>query len=251
MKIIRIIGLCLVAVFAFSAIAVASASATPEILFATPRGGFPGHFTSKNLPSPKNIAKLQTSKHIVECTAHTNVGTITDAHLGSVTVTFTGCKEGAIPCQTVGAKSGEIIAPLTFHLGLEHNSSSTEVPALLLLLPEVAGKPEFKFECFGVPVVVKGSVIGLLVTLAGAPVTTTVKYTSIQLNLKQIGGVQNSKEFLLSLVGGGSGSLMSGIHLESSTAGGAFEEAGQESEDAIEKFENSTKESIELEFVLA
>jgi hypothetical protein len=252
MKTIRIIGLCLAAVFAFSAIAVASASATPEILFKTPTGGFPTKFTSKNLPSPHAIAKLVTAKHTVECAEQTDKGTLTDAHLGTVEVTFTKCKEGAIPCQN-GATSGQIVAPLSFHLGLEHNSSSTEVPALLLLLPENKETKvfEFKFECFGVPVVVKGSVIGLLLTLAGGSVATGIKLTSFCLTLTQAGGVQNSKEFLLSLVGGGTGSLMTGINLTSSVAGGAAEEAGQESADAVEKFENSKKEAEEVEFVLA
>jgi hypothetical protein len=250
MKIIRIMGLCLVVAFAFSAVATVSASATPEILFKTPTGGFPTKFKSKNLPSPHNTTKIVTAKHTIECPAQTDVGTLTDAHLGSVELTITGCKEGAIPCQTAGAKSGEIKMPLTFHLGLEHNSTSTEVPALLLLLPEVAGKSEFKFECFGVPIVIKGSVIGLLVTLAGGPVATGIKLTSFCLTLTQTGGVQNSKEFLLSLVGGGTGSLMTGQHLEISVSGGAFEELGQESGDAVEKFENAKKEAEEIEFVL-
>jgi hypothetical protein len=185
----------------------------------------------KNLPSPRNITEFQTGRHRIQCSAQTGKGTLTDAHLGTVEIILTGCSEGSLHCQSVGAESGEIKAPLTFHLGLEHNSTSTEVPALLLLLPEVAGKHELKLECLDAPVVITGNVIGLLVTLAGGPVATAIKLTSFCLTLTQTGGVQNSKEFLLSLVGGGTGSLMTDQHLEWSVTGGAVEELGLESGD--------------------
>jgi len=251
----RIIGVCFVAVFALSAIAAASASAKlPQILFKEPAGGFPATFTSVNLPAPKNIAKLETVGGTkVECTAQTDKGTIESAHLGKVEVKFTGCFTPIlgknVECESSGGGKGNITVNLEFHLGLEHTSTSTTVPALLLLLPGGLGG-SFTFTCSSLAtVVVKGNVNCLLVDLEGKAVVKEHAYTSIQLNCKQSKGVQSSKEFLLSLVPE-TERLMTGGNLTSSLNGGTAEQAGQESEDAIEKLENSKKEARNFEFVL-
>jgi hypothetical protein len=252
MKTMRIIGVCFVAVFALSA----SASAKlPQILLKEPAGGFPGIFTSVNLPAPKNIARIETvGDTSVTCTAETGGGTVETAHLGKVKLNFTGCGTeilgSKIECESSGAGKGTIILNLELHLGLEHTSTSTTVPALLLLLPGgLSGS--FTFKCGGslATIVLKGDLNCLLVDLEGKAVVKEHAYTSIQLNCKQTHGVQNSKEFLLSLVPE-TERLMTGGHLSSSLNGGTAEEAGLESEDAIEKFENSKKEAVSAEFVL-
>jgi hypothetical protein len=251
----RIIGVCFVAVFALSAIAAASASAKlPQILFKEPHGGFPGTFTSVNLPAPKNIAKLETVGGTkVECTGQTDKGTIESAHLGKVEVKFTGCSTvvlgSKLECESTGAGKGNITVKLEFHLGLEHTSTSTTVPAVLLLLPGGLGG-SFEFTCTSLAKIkVTGDVNCLLVDLEGKPIVANRAYTSLQLSCKQTHGVQNSTEFLLSLVEE-SQRLMTGGHLNSSLNGGTAEQAGQESEDALEKFENSKKEAEPVEFIL-
>jgi hypothetical protein len=256
MKTMRIIGACFVTVFALSAITAASASAKlPQILFKEPAGGFPGTFTSVNLPAPKNVGRFETAGGTkIECTGQTDKGTIESAHLGKVEVKFTGCSTevlgSKLECESSGAGKGNIAIPLEFHLGLEHTSTSTTVPALLLLLPGgLSGS--FTFKCGGslMTIVAKGNLNCLLTDLEGKEVVKEHAYTSLQLNCRQSKGKQNSTEFLLSLVAEGE-RLMTGGHLSWSLNGGTPEQAGQETEDALEKFENSKKEARNFEIVL-
>jgi len=251
----RIIGVCFVAAFALSAIAAASASAKlPQILFKEPHGGFPGTFTSVNLPAPKNIARLETVGGTkIECTGQSNKGTIESAHLGKVEVKFTGCSTvvlgSKLECESSGAGKGNVAVNLEFHLGLEHTSTSTTVPAVLLLLPGGLGG-SFEFNCTSLAKIKwSGDLIGLLTDLEGKAVVKEHTYTSLQLTCRQTHGVQSSKEFLLSLVAE-SERLMTGQHLNSSLNGGTAEEMALEFEDALEKFENNKKEAEPLQFVL-
>ena len=254
MKIMRIIGVCFVAAFALSAIAASASARLPQILFKEPAGGFPGTFTSVNLPAPKNIAKFETTGGTkIECTGQTDKGTFESAHLGKVEVKLTGCGTeilgSKIECESSGAGKGNVTLNLEFHLGLEHTSTSTTVPALLLLLPGGLGG-SFELSCSSIAKIkVTGNVNCLLVDLEGKAVVKEHAYTSLQLTCKQTKGVQNSKEFLLSLVPE-TERLMTGGHLNLSLNGGTAEEAGLESEDALEKFENSKKEPRNSEFVL-
>jgi hypothetical protein len=257
MKLVRMLGLCLAAVLALSVVAASSASAgIPLFLFKAPPGGFPAKFKSHSVTG--NIPRLvvPSTGQIIECTSETDEGTVEDAHLGSVTVHFHKCKEPAnkVECNSAGAAAGEIVAPLKFHLGLEHDGTNTTIPAVLFLLNE-GGKPEIKFECsFLAKIVVKGEVIALLVDLSGKPVTTGVAYSSLvthfQVNGTGSSRTQKSTEFLLQLVTNESESLMTGVHLTSALNGGTANPAVQESEDAQEEYKDATGKAFNVEFEL-
>jgi hypothetical protein len=148
MKRIQVIGLCLVAVFAFSAIAATSAFAEPE--FTKPgKGSFPIGFTSLG-----GKANLNTAKHTIECETVLDVGTIlsqpttTSSMLGDVEFTFHKCTtnviKAGIPCTTSGQPSGLILTPTyLFHLGSLITLTNGEKHVLF----EVLTNPATKFVC--------------------------------------------------------------------------------------------------------
>ena len=217
MRHIRIVIPSLVAVFALCAVAASSASAK-EILFELPSGqSYPVLFLSV-----ASATLFETESGVIfKCTASTSHGYIEDAHLGTVATTFTGCTTKIIVtlgCQTPGAAKGEIVLPNgSFHLGLEHTSTSSTVPALLFLLPEESGKHQFTFECGGSNVTLTGDAIGLLEVLGGGRPVSGVQYSSALLSFKQSGGKQNSTSFLLSLTMP-ENELMTGQHLTAESA---------------------------------
>ncbi len=142
MKRMRIVGLCLVAVFAFSAFAVSSASALPEIGRCVAKPGTGKYKNSnctekagskveeKQFERVKNAVKkgftsaggegvLETAAGTkVVCTAQSATGeylekgaTPSTKEVHHVVATFTGCTLPLIsaPCNTAGKASGEIV----------------------------------------------------------------------------------------------------------------------------------------------
>jgi hypothetical protein len=109
MKRIRIIGLALVALFAFSAIAASAAQAEPEW---KPKGGssaFPVKFSATGTKE----TFLETTNHgQIKCSGLTAKGELKVAReAGKIVVKFTGCKAekfGAGECKTAGKAAGEI-----------------------------------------------------------------------------------------------------------------------------------------------
>jgi len=205
MKRIRIIGLALVAVFAISAIASATASAAkPEFVFAG---------IKKGLKAKSGSATLETaSKEKVTCTSSSNGGEIEGGNgskkVTGIIVKFKGCKSSGFACSTSGAASEEIITnSLSGELGY---IKAAEKTVGLDLLPTGGG--EFvEFNCAGgiVKVKVKGSVIGQI-TPVNKKVTTAEHFT---LTFTQSGGKQGIEKF------------ETGVKdtLETSKNGGAFE----------------------------
>jgi hypothetical protein len=149
MKRIRIIGLALAAMFAFSAIIASAAQGEPEF---KPKGGkFPVKFTATGTKE----TFLETSAHgKIKCSGLTAKGELKAAReAGKIVVKFTGCKAekfGAGECKTAGLAKEEI-----------ETTSLKAKPVFLLekegpkeergldVSPEAAGPPSpfAKFEC--------------------------------------------------------------------------------------------------------
>jgi hypothetical protein len=141
---IRIIGLALVAAFALSAVAAASASALTYGFYkdGTTEPAIGYKYTGK-LTSEKGI--LATTKNgNIECTGGTGSGEVKSVDDAEGTITFTGCAALGQKCNSSGAKEGEIITKeITVLAVLERRASpETKQPALLF-------KPlkETKLEC--------------------------------------------------------------------------------------------------------
>ncbi len=176
MKRIKIIGLALVAVFAISAVAAASASALPE---------FSGFAAGEKFKAKAGAGSLDTAGTVgkqrhVNCTAGGGEGTIEATKTSKTTVKFTGCKAAggfaSIPCKTVGANAEEIVTKALVGKLKYLNEAKKEV--VLVLEPEVAGGLFAEFTCEGLGVTekikVKGTSIGQL-----TPVNTLTKTTTL------------------------------------------------------------------------
>jgi hypothetical protein len=162
MKRISIVGLCLAAVFAFSAMAASSASAEPLLLLAQIAGG--GSVENVTFLSEAILPLLLThGGKEIHCKHAINHGLFINSTLGRVLILFLGCTTpnplgGRLNCNTSGAGTGEIHIPLTtlFHLGLAHLTlTKGKIPAAVILVGDVA------IECTAaVKILVLGNVIG-------------------------------------------------------------------------------------------
>jgi len=242
MKRIRIVGLCLMAVFALSAAAASSASALPEILFRFTNTKSPiangGTFTSKG-----GVSTLETlSGSTVKCTGVKDNGSFLSAHLGLALILFEGCTTkifGTNNCTSAGQSTGHIhLLNLVFHLGLAHFGGSTTIPAIIILLPSGG----ITFSCEIANVTVTGSVIGRLQKTNGEEPKINEAAKEINLVYKQTSGMQELTEILMSLNGG----RLTTAHL---TTEDIIEtkESAQESTDTLEGFKNSLGEATEIE----
>jgi hypothetical protein len=142
---IRIIGLALVAVFALSAVAAASASALTYGFYkdGTTEPAIGYQYSGK---LTEGTAKLVTPKNgTVECTGATSSGEVKSVNDAEGEIIFTGCGFSGIKCNSSApkGKEGEIITrEITTLAVLERLSAETKEPALLF-------KPlkETKLEC--------------------------------------------------------------------------------------------------------
>lgn len=201
MRIAKTLILGLVAAFALSAVAAASASATlPEF------SNYPVKFESK---SGKSI--LEASKEKIECTKDTNKGEITGPKTDVVVVTFEGCTtaSGLVECGTKGTiKTNELESELGYI-----NAANKEVG--LSLKPKTSGGLFAEFECAGVKIKVKGSIIGKI-----TPVNTLT--STFELVFKCVSGKQEIEKF--------EGGLTDVLEVEK---GGKLEEGCETSTDTI------------------
>lgn len=185
------LGLCLAAVFAFSAGAVSSASAAE--LLARPAGG--GTIAGTTFLSSAGLAQLITKAGSeIHCKDATNLGLFLSSTLGNILIRFLGCSTSGLECST-GATAGEIHLPLStlFHLGLAHLTSATAgVPAAVVLL----GK-NIVITCGPATIEVRGAVIGALQRNGAAvPLNTAIK--DVNLNFQQSAtGVQHYRLILM------------------------------------------------------
>jgi len=194
MKRIRIVGLCLVAVFAMSVVA-SSASAAPVFYTKAAIGE-----TAKPVPFTATIGAAflegKTSKAKISCsdTAGTGAGANGEAVTSTVAqknvTTFTGCVTSELKCQSAGQAQGTIVTDaLTAVLG----SISATVPGERLYSEaEGKGGKLAEFECGGglVKVVVTGSIVGSLSGASGKTVAEGKFAASGKLTFAEAAGKQ-------------------------------------------------------------
>jgi len=160
MRRIRIVGLCLVAVFAMSAIASATASAeAPEMGQCLKKKvkSLPGYTTSKCTVEATEVAKgsfewvpgaiagkntfsttggvatlLTTKGESVTCESEESTGeylTTANNKEESTTVTFKKCSSGGLTCTTEGKAAGELVTkPLIGIVGFENHRNQPTKP---------------------------------------------------------------------------------------------------------------------------
>jgi hypothetical protein len=189
---LKIMGLCLVAVFAMAAVASASASAAEPAFFSCQKltsKPFTGKYTDKKCSKEATTKEVEEGKKnkyelvegdvlgkefkgkggkatlhtpavggIVECKSFADKGKITSGkHEANVTSTFTACTSLGKKCTSPGAKAGSIVTKkLEGDLGYI-NAAKHEVG---VDLKAEGGTILAEFNCEGLEIVVTGSVIG-------------------------------------------------------------------------------------------
>jgi len=227
MKRISMLGLALVAIFAFS---VASASAAQPVFYGVAEVG--GTVATQGISGTLGAAFLEgkTSKAKISCTGGTATGEITGATTTKNNVTtFTGCSTSELPCNSAGDPSGTI--KTTALEGVLGNVTAT-LPAIRLFAPGEAGKKPktgvlADFKCGGelVHAVVTGSVIG---SLSGAQGNTPAEgkfAASTKLTFAETAGKQKYESFLAGQCGGNANDC--GPEQLSNTVNGTPELGGQ------------------------
>jgi hypothetical protein len=206
MKRISIVGLCLAAVFAFSAGAASSASATPGLLLARVPGG--GSIAGVTFLSFANLPLLTThGGSLIHCKDATNHGLFLSSTLGHILIRFLGCTTASplggerLKCNTEGGSTEEIHLPLattTFHLGLAHLTLEVgKLPAAVILLEK-----DILINCGGLAkILVLGAVIGAFqLDLPGkfqTPLPLNTPESQVILNFQQTAhGLQHLRLFL-------------------------------------------------------
>jgi len=242
MKRIRIVGLCLVAVFAMSAVVASTASAEPPefgkcnkkavaggagfsdagctkaVASAAkyewvPGPGAKNHLTSKM--KELTSATLETVKlEKITCKGETSTGEIASAkEVAGVVATFTECTSSGFKCTSAGQAEGVIVTnALSGVIGDEVESAEGEAKDKVAEeLHGPGGGNLAEFSCAGIPIVVKGSVLHN-VAANKMLITTTEKFTAAK-------GEQKPEKF--------AGGTADEHILESNKGGGEFLEAGQ------------------------
>jgi len=132
--------------------------------------------------------------------------------VGGVVAKFNGCKTSGLPCNSAGAKAEEIVtAPLGGVLGIEKVSTEGAVKDKLAVELHSESGNIAEFECSGVKIVVKGSVLH--------PVTSNKMLIKATEKFAATKGEQKPSEF--------AGEPDYSHILESNTNGGPFEAAWQ------------------------
>ncbi|HEV3322503.1 MAG TPA: hypothetical protein VG147_09995 [Solirubrobacteraceae bacterium] len=227
----KIMGLCLVAAFLMSAVAVATASAAgPLFLFSGTKKGFSSVSGAGTLFSPTGAE--------IKCTKDTDSGELegtsqTDK-VTNVVVRFTGCTITILgkttECKTAGAGK-EVITTNKLEGELGYIPPATNKEVGLVLKPGAGAGGFFaSLECIvsGVTVVinVKGEVIGKITPLnklvdPGEPFTLTYKAVGAKKT------EQSPKELIVL------GKEEKELLLLSNEGGGAFGNAGLETSDEV------------------
>jgi hypothetical protein len=261
MKRIKIIGLVLVAVFALSALATtwasaaapefgkcvakaggkyATAACTTEVAGKTKFEWTPTHenagkknITFTSAMKAGNVATLETKAGSkVTCTAEkTTGGEYTGLKtVGNVNVQFNGCTSSGLKCNSTNPLGGpEEIKTKTLEgeLGVEKKGATKVADKIGLDLKAVGGGNVAEFECGGVKIIVKGSVIHNVKT-------NKMQATAAEI-FKQKAGKQTPEMF----------EGQPKDILETSIAGGKFEQSGQEIEAEV-----TNEEQIEVNSVV-
>lgn len=243
MKRIRIVGLCLMAVFVLSAMAASSASAV-GLLLARVAGG--GSIAGVTFLSSGTLPQLFThSGKEIHCKDVTNHGLFLDSTLGNVLIRFLGCtaKEGlTASCNTPGAGTGEIHLELStlFHLGLAHLGTNRNIPAIAILLGTT-----LEIKCSILTIKVRGNVIGALQKANGEEAELNKPLSEMNLNFQQTAnGLQHLRLILMPGT-----TTPTTYDLESSFAGGPFELASEVANAKLDLFRLSNGNHVNVELV--
>ncbi len=230
MKLINIIGLALLASFAISMVASASASATLGIFECTLGSGTTNlgancleeagaehtvkvitgaTFTGKAVGA--TILTAGTKK--IECAAGTNTGEITSLTEDKGTIKFSGCKEtpSGVKCEAPGGVGSGILLVAISSRIVSYTQNATLKAGLLLSVRNATGENKIEIECAGTKVKVYGSVVGSITPEDTASLSFTAKYVVTN-------GVQEISE------------LSTNSSLRAKFGGGATEKATQEGE---------------------
>jgi hypothetical protein len=216
MKRIRIVGLCLVAVFAIS-IAASSASAAPVFYTKAAIGEAGKAVPFTGTLGAAFLEGANGSK--ITCTGGTATGEVTGPTTTKKNVTtFTGCETQGFKCES-GVPEGVIV---TKSLQGSLGGLTATLPGMRLF-DEGTGKGGklAEFSCAGgaIAVIVRGSVIGSLSGAAGTEPANGKFAASNKLSLAEAKGKQKYVKFIEGEPGT--------EQLESSVAGGAYENSGQ------------------------
>jgi hypothetical protein len=203
MKPMRMMGLCLVAIFMMGTLAAASASAAaPEIGRCVKTAAGAGKFTTAACTTEKaggsfewmpgavkgkfttkgGLGVLETKNGTtVSCKTETSGGEYTGPKtVGGVVVKFNECESGHFKCKTVGSAEGELVTKtLEGVIGVEKKGLKPSANKIAFdLFP--AGKTGFfiEFGCGPLPVRVQGSVLVPLTPTNKMAMTITLKYTA-------------------------------------------------------------------------
>ncbi len=195
MKRIRIMGLCLVAAFAMSALVSSAASAEPVFLTKAVVGGT----AASNIPIKGTLgaAFLEgKSGSKITCTGGTSTGEVTGPQTSKKNVTtFVGCVTGEFKCESAGQAEGVIV---TKSLEAKLNGITSSLPGERLFSEsEGRGGKLAEFSCASgaIAVLVKGSLIGSLSGAAGSSPETGKLLPTSTLTFAEAAGIQKYTSF--------------------------------------------------------
>ncbi len=215
---VRMVGVCLLASFALSAIAATAASAEPEYL--TKAVVVEG--AKIPLTATLSAAFLEAASGTkITCTAGTGSGEVTGPRTSKNSVTtFTGCESGGFPCNSEGKPTGSIT---TVALEGKLNGLTSSLPGVRFF-PEATGRGGVlaEFTCAGtLKVIVRGSISGAVSGAAGTNLETGKLLSSGKLTFAESAGTQKYTSFVEGPEKGEK------EQLESSIGGGAYEKSGE------------------------
>jgi hypothetical protein len=176
---------------------------------------FPGVIKKKFTTAikPTTIATLETVGGTkITCTGETSTGEFLNTkEVGKMVAKFTGCETNKLKCESAGAGVGNVnTAPLGGPIGFETIAENPAKDHLANELHSESGNIA-EFECAGLKVVVRGSVLHKI-TANAMKLSATEKFTASK-------GHQKPEHF--------AGGVAKEHILETSTNGGPFEQSGQ------------------------
>jgi hypothetical protein len=186
----KTVVLALVAVFACSAVAVASASAALPEFKPVP--------TKKKFTDTSGAVYFRAGTETIKCTASTTSGEITSTStLGKTVEKLTGCQwqtaGGVCPLHSVGAKEGEIVTnSLTGELGTVFTTKEAASGVGLLLEPTTgtvwATIAPSAGPCNSIETALEGKVAGEVAAIGKKATTNTLVFgvTSGKQDIKEI-----------------------------------------------------------------
>jgi hypothetical protein len=227
MKRFRLLGLVFVALLALCSVVSATASAEELQMLPEASEKSPLKFKAK---SGAGKLEITGGAFPVECLADLGTGEFTSKRLGAFSVTFEKCLVnagilGLLLCTGLGdtAKSSSILVLGEFHLRRLLNNEPKHIVVFFLI-------KEVHFTCEGninVLVRVKGCAVGLVTPVGTETATVT---------LTQKGGVNTITEADTDNEKG-----MEKCSLEASEGTGVFKQAGEETTEELEGFEQGGK----------